>query len=181
MRSFVLTAFALVLTSPTLGAQRATGLRVTSSDIAAAGVIDARFTCSGADISPHLAWRGAPSGTKSFAVTVYDSDALSGSGWWHWVVYNIPASATELPTGAGATNGTALPAGAVQGRTDFETAGYGGPCAPPGPLHRYQFTVLALRVEKLEVPAEATPAQIRDDIRKHMIASATLTARFARK
>src|SRR3954471_6811540 len=81
------------------------------------------FGCEGKNISPALKWSGAPSGTKSYAVTVYDPDAPTGSGWWHWVVYNIPASATELPEGAGGADGKGLPAGAAQGRTDFGSAG----------------------------------------------------------
>src|SRR3954454_21857367 len=86
-----------------------------------------KFGCSGANMSPALQWSGAPANTKSFAVTVYDPDAPTGSGWWHWVVYNIPGSATSLPRGAGDAQKKLLPAGAVQGNTDFGAAGYGGP------------------------------------------------------
>src|SRR5215211_2435737 len=101
------------------------------------------FGCSGANHSPALSWSGAPAGTKSFAVTAYDPDAPTGSGWWHWVMYNIPASATGLAAGAG--NGRNAPSGSQQGMTDFGTKGYGGPCPPVGSKpHHYQFKVFAL-------------------------------------
>ncbi len=88
--------------------------------------------CMGQNMSPELSWKGAPEGTKSYAVTMYDPDAPTGSGWWHWVVYNIPASTTSLPAGAGDASKNLLPTGATQGNTDFGTPGYGGPCPPAG-------------------------------------------------
>ena len=101
------------------------------------------FGCSGANVSPALAWSGAPAGTRSFAVTVYDPDAPTGSGWWHWVVYDLPAEAEGLPAGAGAEGSELMPAGAVRGRTDFGAAGSGGPCPPEGGApHRYVFCLL---------------------------------------
>ena len=113
-------------------------------------------------MSPALAWKNPPAGTKGYAVTVYDPDAPTGSGWWHWVVYNIPATVTSLPVGAGDRGGAKLPAGALQGRTDFGTAGWGGPCPPKGDKpHRYVFTVHALKTDKLDVPADATAASCR--------------------
>ena len=139
------------------------------------------FGCSGKNISPALIWSGAPAGTKSFAVTVYDPDAPTGSGWWHWVVYNLPASTTQLPSGAGSADGKQLPAGAVQGRTDFGTQGYGGACPPPGhPAHRYQFTVHALDVEKLELPADATAALIGYMVNSHRLGSASFQVMYGR-
>jgi Raf kinase inhibitor-like YbhB/YbcL family protein len=139
------------------------------------------FGCSGANVSPQLTWANAPKETKSFVVTVYDPDAPTGSGWWHWIVYDIPASAAELPQGAG--SGTAaLPEGAKQGRTDFGAPGFGGACPPPGDKpHRYVFTVYALKVEKLEVPADASPAMIGFMTRANSLGSATFTATYARK
>jgi Raf kinase inhibitor-like YbhB/YbcL family protein len=138
------------------------------------------FGCSGKNISPALTWRGFPRATKSFAVTVYDPDAPTGSGWWHWVVYNIPASVTELPAGAGNAGGN-LPAGAVQGHTDFGTSGFGGPCPPAGDKpHRYIFTVYALKSEKISVPDEASAAMVGFMIHANALAKASLTARYAR-
>src|SRR5437762_14224042 len=103
------------------------------------------FGCSGKNVSPALKWSGAPKDTKSFAVTVYDPDAPTGSGWWHWTVYNIPPTAMALPAGASAARG--LPAGTVEGVTDFGKPGYGGACPPKGDKpHRYFFTVYALNV-----------------------------------
>src|SRR5499427_9572180 len=96
------------------------------------------FGCSGKNQSPPLSWTGAPAGTKSFALTVYDPDAPTGSGWWHWVVFNIPANATGLPKNAGDVKSNLAPAGSVQSRTDFGTPGWGGPCPPKGDKpHRY--------------------------------------------
>ena len=134
------------------------------------------FGCEGKNVSPALKWSGAPSGTKSYAVTVYDPDAPTGSGWWHWVVYNIPATATELPEGAGAADGKgALPAGAVQGKTDFGSAGFGGACPPPGDKpHRYIFTVYALKTDKIDVPADASAALIGFMINANKLAQGEL-------
>ncbi len=90
------------------------------------------FGCHGGNISPQLAWKNPPAGTKSFAVTVYDPDAPTGSGWWHWTVANIPAKIMTLPADAGNPNGEKLPAGVVQGRNDFGYSGFGGACPPEG-------------------------------------------------
>ena len=99
------------------------------------------FGCNGDNLSPALEWKNVPAGTQSFAVTVYDPDAPTGSGWWHWIVYNIPATATGLPGGAVVKE--ALPAGAKQGRNDFGERNFGGACPPPGDKpHHYIFTVL---------------------------------------
>lgn len=139
------------------------------------------FGCTGDNISPLLKWSGAPKGTKSFAVTVYDPDAPTGSGWWHWVVYNIPATATELPEGAGDASGSKLPQGAVQGRTDYGTHGFGGACPPKGDkAHRYIFTVHALKMEKLDLPADATAAMVGFMIKSNQLGSASFTAKYGR-
>ncbi len=139
------------------------------------------FGCTGKNVSPALEWSGAPAGTKSFAVTVYDPDAPTGSGWWHWVVYNLPASATGLPEGAGNADGKALPAGAVQGRTDFGAAGFGGACPPVGDKpHRYIFTVFALKTDKLELPADATAALVGYMLNANKLGTASFTAKYGR-
>lgn len=174
-------ALALLLSaSPALAAGTFT---LKSTDIKDNGTLPERsvydgFGCSGGNVSPQLSWSGAPAGTKSFVLTVYDPDAPTGSGWWHWVVYDIPASTTELPAGAG--GGTGLPDGAKQARTDFGAPGYGGACPPPGKPHRYVFTVHALKVEKLDVPADATPALIGFMTNANTLGSAKLTVKYGR-
>jgi len=139
------------------------------------------FGCMGKNISPALKWSGEPAETKSFAVTVYDPDAPTGSGWWHWVVYNIPADVHELVEGAGDASGKRLPPGAVQGRTDFGTAGFGGACPPEGDKpHRYIFQVYALKVEKLDLPAEASAAMVGFMLNANKLAVAKFTAQYRR-
>ena len=139
------------------------------------------FGCTGKNVSPELKWSGAPAGTKSFAVTVYDPDAPTGSGWWHWVVINLPADSTGLPEGAGGADGKGLPAGALQGRTDFGSAAFGGACPPKGDKpHRYIFTVYALKVDKLDVPADATAALIGYMINANKLGKASFIAKYGR-
>jgi Raf kinase inhibitor-like YbhB/YbcL family protein len=115
------------------------------------------FGCSGKNISPELHWENAPKGTKCFAVTMYDKDAPTGSGFWHWVVYNIPASVSELPSDAGNFSQKKLPEGAENGANDAGAPGYVGPCPPPGENHMYLITVYALK-EKINVDKNATAA-----------------------
>jgi Raf kinase inhibitor-like YbhB/YbcL family protein len=136
--------------------------------------------CTGENLSPELTWSDAPKDTKSFVVTVYDPDAPTGSGWWHWTVYNIPADATTLAAGAGSGKGE-LPAGAAQGRTDFGAPGYGGACPPEGDKpHKYVFTVYALKTEKLELPPDASAAMLGFMTNANKLGSATFTVTYGR-
>lgn len=183
MRAITAVVAVLVLSAPVLAGQ---GFRVTSTDVEQGKTLKSAqvfngMGCTGANTSPALAWTGAPAGTKSFAVTVYDPDAPTGSGWWHWVVYNIPATTTSLPTGAGDASKNLLPAGAVQGNTDFGAPGYGGACPPPGDkAHHYFITVYALNVDKLDIPANATAAYVGFNLHAHEVGKAVLTALYAR-
>lgn len=138
------------------------------------------FGCKGKNVSPELHWSGAPEGTKSFALMVHDPDAPTGSGFWHWVVYNIPADVDHLPAEAGDPKKPGLPKGAVQGRTDFGTPGYGGPCPPPGKPHHYHFKLFALKVPKLEVPADATAAMIGFNVNANKLAETDLVGLYGR-
>lgn len=140
------------------------------------------FGCTGGDISPHLSWKDAPVGTKSFAITMYDPDAPTGSGWWHWQVVNIPAQIKELPTGAGSTKGRSLPKNSQQITNDYGAAGFGGACPPEGDgAHRYLFTVYALSVETLDIPADASGALAGYMINANTLESSTLQALYKRK
>ncbi|MEC5199427.1 Raf kinase inhibitor-like YbhB/YbcL family protein [Arthrobacter sp. PL16] len=141
----------------------------------ASGVMGA----GGEDQSPQLSWSGFPEGTKSFAVTVYDPDAPTASGFWHWAVFNLPATTTALPAGAGTDGSDLLPKGAVQLRNDGGFAGFVG-AAPPaghGP-HHYHVVVHAVDVEFLDIPAEATPAYLGFNLFSHSIGRARLVGTF---
>jgi len=141
------------------------------------------FGCTGNNISPALSWSGAPEGTKSFALTMYDPDAPTGSGWWHWVVFNIPPSVTSLPKGAGDRDKRLMPRGAVQSRTDFGTTGYGGPCPPPGDKpHHYQITIYAVDTAALPNARHrnASAALVGFDLHSHTLGKATLTGMYGR-
>jgi Raf kinase inhibitor-like YbhB/YbcL family protein len=165
----------------------ASAFELTSPDVKANGSIDNKhvfkgFGCEGGNLSPALSWKDAPAGTKSFALMVHDPDApTGGAGWWHWVVYNLPAGTTSLSQGAGAADGKAMPAGTVQQKTDFGAPGWGGPCPPAGDKpHHYNFTLYALKVEKLEVPPDATASLIGFVVNANALAHAKLTGMYGR-
>ncbi len=185
-----ITATLIALTSLTLGTalaeDAAPAFRLSSPDLIPGTPIRLpqvfnSFGCSGGNISPALSWSHAPDGTKSFALMVYDPDAPTGSGWWHWVVYNIPARVNALVSKAGDPAAGLMPIGAVQGNTDFGAAGYGGPCPPAGDKpHRYYFRLYALKVEKLDLPPTATAAFVGFNVMANSLGVAELMAVYSR-
>lgn len=139
------------------------------------------FGCTGKNISPALQWKGAPAGTKSFAVTAYDPDAPTGSGWWHWVIFNIPADVHRLKENAGQPDADIAPPGSVQIRNDYGQSGYGGACPPPGGKpHHYIFTLYALDLQKLDLGKDTPPAMVGFNLHQHALAKTTLTVMYSR-
>lgn len=151
-------------------------MSMTSAAFDGGATIPKKFTCSGADVSPALAWSGVPSGTKSICLIVHDPDAPVGD-WVHWVLYDLPADAAGLPENIEKTE--KLANGAMQGVNDFRRVGYGGPCPPPGPAHRYFFKVFALD-QKVNLPAKATRAQLERAMEDHILGKAELMGKFGR-
>lgn len=186
-RTLCLAALALMsvlsLTMPAT-AQSDAGFTLSSPQLKDGGVMGAdqvfnAFGCTGGNISPELVWSNPPDGTKSFALTIYDPDAPTGSGWWHWVVSDIPASARSISLDASARK--ALPAGAVESLTDFGTPGYGGACPPPGDKpHRYIVTLYALNVEHLGVTPETLPAMAGFSRHGKILGQASLVVTYSR-
>lgn len=140
------------------------------------------FGCSGANASPELHWQGEPAGTKSYVVTLFDPDEHGDpSGWWHWIVYNLPANTHRLPKGAGTERSTVLPAGTLQGRTDLGNDAYHGPCPDKGdPPHRYTFTIYALSVDKLDVPPDSSGAMVVSTAKDNLLGKAVFVAHYGR-
>ena len=178
----------IIVLSVATSAYAADGFKLSSADIKPNSTITNKhvfkgFGCEGDNISPALSWSGAPKGTKSFALLVQDPDApTGGAGWWHWVVYNIPANETALAQGAGSADGATLPKGSVQNKTDFGGPGWGGPCPPPGHgKHRYQFTLHALKTDKLEIPDGATASLAGFMVNANSIGKAKLSGVYGRK
>ncbi len=165
----------------------ASTFKAESADIAPGATIPTKFAfndfgCTGDNVSPAVAWSGAPEGTQSFAVMVHDPDApTGGAGFWHWIVVNIPSSVSALAQGAGTLDGKGLPKGAMQINSDYGTACWGGPCPPPGDApHHYNFTVYALKVPHLDLPQGATASLTGFMVNMNALAKATFTGRFGR-
>lgn len=167
--AFALHAQTFTLKSNDLGGQ-ATGKQVFNG-----------FGCNGSNLSPQLSWENAPAGTQSFAVTIFDEDAPTGSGWWHWLIFDIPAAVNTLPSGAGNSALNLAPAGSIQSVTDFKTTGYGGPCPPEGSkAHRYVVTVYALKTGKLGPDATANPALVGFMLEQNVLEKASLVFYYKR-
>jgi Raf kinase inhibitor-like YbhB/YbcL family protein len=133
--------------------------------------------CHGGNTSPALSWNDPPSGTRSFAVLMFDQDA-PGGGWWHWAVFDIPVGVTLLSSGAGTPARRLLPPGAIQVSNDWGSQGYGGPCPPSGPPHRYRLMLYALRVAKLGLDAGASAAQVAAKVRANALAEAEIVGLY---
>ncbi|MCS7482464.1 YbhB/YbcL family Raf kinase inhibitor-like protein [Umezawaea endophytica] len=149
------------------------GFEVTSKDVAHGEPMDPSHTLDGGNTSPHLSWHGFPEGTRSFVVTCFDPDAPTPSGFWHWLLVDLPVTTTELPAGAA---DEPLPPGAFHARNDFGAIGYGGAAPPPGDgEHRYYFVVHAVDVDVLGVDAATSPAAISFALAFHTLARAVVT------
>lgn len=151
---------------------------VTSTDLAPGADLGDAQVYAGGNLSPQLRWEGYPEGTKSFAVTCFDPDAPTGSGFWHWVLFDLPVSVTELPAGAGSGKFEGLPAGAVQVRNDYGSKEFGGAAPPAGERHRYVFTVYAVDQEKLGPDADASCAAVGFHLRFHALGRAQLIGEY---
>ncbi|MBI1275531.1 YbhB/YbcL family Raf kinase inhibitor-like protein [bacterium] len=164
-------------------ANAAEPLALASKDIKAGQTLSADqvfngFGCEGKNLSPQLSWKNIPAKTKSLAITAYDPDAPTGSGWWHWVVFNISVGTTELPTAASGSN---MPSGAIESMTDYGKPGFGGACPPKGDKpHHYIFTLWALDTESLPLGPNTPAAQVGYYLNQHKIETATLQATYAR-
>lgn len=170
-----------------VSAQHVAALSLSSNDIQSGKMMGSQqefngFGCTGENLSPHLRWQNAPKGTKSFAITAYDPDAPTGSGWWHWQVVNIPVKVTELTTGAGSEKGNALPSASMQISNDYGSAAFGGACPPVGHgKHRYRFTVHALSVEKLDLTPQVSGALAGYMINSKTLETSTIEALYVRE
>jgi len=180
---FMQTVFAQTVITQTVATEQ---FSLSSKDIRPWDFMSAKheytgFGCVGGNMSPQLSWSDAPDGTKSFAITAYDPDAPTGSGWWHWQVINIPAEVTELATNTGSATKKLHPEGSQQMRNDYGKYGFGGACPPQGAkAHRYEFTVHALSVEKLDLPKDASAALTGYMIKANTIATAQIVSLYKR-
>lgn len=172
----------LLIISSTVFAQNT--FTLTSNDLGGEATVTEEFNgfgCTGENQSPQLSWKNAPEGTKSFAVTMYDPDAPTGSGWWHWVVFDIPENTNGLVSGAGNTELNLTPDGVIQSLTDYGINGYGGPCPPEGHgLHQYVITVYALKTDKLGLNESTNPAVVGYYLWNNTLAKASIVAYYKR-
>jgi Raf kinase inhibitor-like YbhB/YbcL family protein len=169
-------AGALAVTEPASAGEKAMSFRIESGAFKEGGAIPAKHTCDGPDVSPALRWSGAPEGAKSFALIGDDPDAPAGT-WVHWVLYDLPATVTELAEGLPADR--ELKGGGRQGTNDFRRIGYGGPCPPPGKPHRYYFKLFALDAKPGLDPG-ATKAQLLEAVKGHVLAETQLMGTYGR-
>lgn len=172
-------AGALFCATPALADMTLRSSDIAEGEIMGTDQVFAGFGCEGGNLAPSLSWSGAPEGTSSFIITAYDPDAPTGSGFWHWSVFNLPASVTDLPEGAG-TDAMPLPKGAVQARNDFSQNAFGGACPPEGSEHRYVFTVHAMPQEALPIDETASGALVGFFANTSALGSASIVARFGR-
>lgn len=139
------------------------------------------FGCTGKNQSPQLSWKNAPEGTQSFAITMYDPDAPTGSGWWHWLVFDIPPNINKIAPNAGNSNANLMPEGAIQSITDYGAYGYGGPCPPEGHgIHQYIITVYALKTKTLGLAKETNPAVVGYYLWNNTLAKASIVTYYKR-
>lgn len=178
----ILLAILLISFATTLSYSQTFTLKSTDvSGQATANQVFNGMGCTGGNLSPQLSWENIPEGTKSFAVNMYDPDAPTGSGFWHWVVFDLPANIKELKTGAGTPEKNLLPAGAIQSMTDFGKQGYGGPCPPEGHgFHQYIVTVYALKTDKLGLDKNTNPAMVGFYLHANTIQKASLVFYYKR-
>jgi Raf kinase inhibitor-like YbhB/YbcL family protein len=187
MQKFALGAMVLAFAALSVSAASAQ-MKLTSDDIknnaVGAKEMEANvFGCDGGSVSPSLRWTGAPAGTKSFAINLYDPDAPTGGGFWHWVVFNIPVGTTSLPKNAGDVKAKLMPGGAMQSRNDYGFDGYGGMCPPKGDKpHRYILTVYAVDEDELQFAKDdmVSPAIVGYELHFHSKATATLQWTYGR-
>ncbi|MFT5619332.1 MAG: Raf kinase inhibitor-like YbhB/YbcL family protein [Arenicella sp.] len=172
----------LLMSSSALFAQKT--FTLSSKDLGGEATINEEFNgfgCTGENQSPQLSWKNAPEGTKSFAITMYDPDAPTGSGWWHWVVFDIPSSTNQVKSGAGDIKTNLMPEGVIQSITDYGANGYGGPCPPEGHgLHQYIITVHALKTDKLGLTDKTNPAVVGYYLWNNTLAKASIVTYYQR-
>ena len=180
MRWLILGAALSLMTASALAAE----FRLTSTEVKSGSpmaLAQAYTACKGQNVSPALFWSGEPKGTQSFAVTMFDEDARPGVGWWHWTMFNIPATVHSLAAGAGSEGSKGLPPGAGEGRNDFGAAQYGGPCPPVGDhAHHYEITVYAVKVAHLPLDNASPGAAVSAELKANTLATAKIVGRYER-